>query len=423
MINFKKPRGTTDWYGIQLKKFNSIIDKLKEIASNYDFSQIDVPTFESIELFNKSIGETTDINQKELYTIIDKKQRVLALRPEGTSSVVRAYVENKMYANNNSVSKLFYVLNLFRYERPQSGRLREFHQFGIEYLNVTNHLYDIECLLFAIDIINKFNLSKYITLKINYLGNFSQRQKWINELKEYFEKYRNDLSEDSINRLSTNPLRILDDKVDAKKDFVINAPKLKKYLTEEDDKIFNDIVDSIKNRNIKYEIDDTLVRGLDYYTGIVFEFVYTSISDPEFSTTILGGGRYSDLIYNTGGPNEIGLGFAIGLERLLITLDETNYDFNIDENVDVYVSASNFENSLVALNVAQKLREQGKHVVVSFTNFKKDKNAHNAIKKNAHYFIYVDDVYLTNKKINIEDLTTNIKSQVLENEINIIIKS
>lgn len=423
MINFKKPRGTTDWYGNQLKKFNSIIDKLKEIASNYDFDQIDVPTFESIELFNKSIGETTDINQKELYTIIDKKQRVLALRPEGTSSVVRAYVENKMYANNNSVSKLFYVLNLFRYERPQSGRLREFHQFGIEYLNVTSHLYDIECLLFGIDIINKFNLSKYITLKINYLGNFEQRQKWINELKEYFEKYKNDLTEDSINRLSTNPLRILDDKVDSKKDFVINAPKLKKYLTEEDLNIFNDIVNSIKNKNIKYEIDDTLVRGLDYYTGIVFEFVYTSINDPKFSTTILGGGRYSDLIYNTGGPNEIGLGFAIGLERLLITLYETNYDFNINENVDAYVSASSFENAIVALNIAQKLREQGKHVIASFTNFKKDKNAHNAIKKNAHYFIYVDDLYTSNKQINIEDLKTNIKSQVLENEINTIIKN
>lgn len=423
MNNFKKPRGTTDWYGIQLKKFNSIIDELKALALNYDFDQIDVPTFESIELFNKSIGETTDINQKELYTIIDKKQRVLALRPEGTSSVVRAYVENKMYANNNNVSKLFYVLNLFRYERPQSGRLREFHQFGIEYLNVTSHLYDIECLLFAIDIIKKFNLTKYITLKINYLGNFSQRQQWINELKEYFEKYKDQLTEDSINRLSTNPLRILDDKVDSKKDFVINAPKLKKYLTEEDDKIFNDIVNSIKDKEIKYEIDDTLVRGLDYYTGIVFEFVYTSVNDPSFSTTILGGGRYSDLIQNTGGPNEIGLGFAIGLERLLITLDETNYDFNINNKIDAYVSASSFENSIVALNVAQNLRELGKHVVVSFTNFKKDKNAHNAIKKNANYFIYVDDLYKTNKQINIEDLTTNIKSQALENEIISIVKS
>ncbi|MDE5617291.1 MAG: histidine--tRNA ligase [Ureaplasma sp.] len=416
MTSFKKPRGTSDWYGIQLKKFNLIIDKLKNLAFNYDFDQIDVPTFESIELFNKSIGETTDINQKELYTIIDKKQRVLALRPEGTSSVVRAYVENKMYANN-SVSKLFYVLNLFRYERPQSGRLREFHQFGIEYLNVVNHLYDIECLIFAIEIIKSFNLSKFITLKINYLGNFSQREKWIKELKEYFEKYRDNLTEDSINRLSTNPLRILDDKIDSKKDFVINAPKLKKYLTEDDNKIFNDIINSIKDQNIKYEIDDTLVRGLDYYTGIVFEFVYTSINDPSFSTTIIGGGRYSDLICNTGGPNEIGLGFAIGLERLLITLDEVNYNFNIDSKIDLYISASNFENSIVALNIAQKLRENNKCVVTSFTNFKKDKNAHNAIKKNAHYFIYIDDSYDINKKINIEDLTNNIKVEVLEDEI------
>jgi len=175
-MNYKKPRGTQDWYGDSLEQLNEVLSILNALVKSYGFQNIMTPTFESLDLFKKSVGDTTDIVQKELYTLIDKKGRELALRPEGTSSVVRAYVEDKMFANKSSVTKLAYFLNLFRYERPQNGRLREFHQFGIEYLNVNSHLNDIECLILAQQIINKFNLSQHIHLKINYLGNFAQRQ-------------------------------------------------------------------------------------------------------------------------------------------------------------------------------------------------------------------------------------------------------
>ena len=415
-MEFKKPRGTTDWYGSNLNKFNEIKFTLQNLAINFGFYEINTPTFESLNLFKKSIGEVTDITQKELYTFQDKKERWMALRPEGTSSVVRAYVEEKMFANKSNASKLFYILNLFRYERPQSGRLREFHQFGVEYLNVTNHLYDIECLLLGNKIVELFGLQNYVQLKINYLGDFRQRQEWINELKKYFEQYKDQLSQDSQNRLTTNPLRILDDKVDAKKDFVINAPKLNKFLSAEDKKVFEDILNGLSTNNINYVIDNNLVRGLDYYTGVVFEFVYTNPHDKSEST-IIGGGRYSDLIKQTGGPDEVGLGFAMGLERLLLALEDTNYNFKTNNNPKVVIGASSYEASLAAMHYINILRDNNIHAVMDFGNYKKDKNAKYAIKNNAEYFVFISDEDICNPKLNVEDMSNHNKEQLTINEL------
>lgn len=415
-MEFKKPRGTTDWYGSNLNKLNEIKLKLQNLAINFGFQEIVTPTFENLNLFKKSIGEVTDIAQKELYIFQDKKERWMALRPEGTSSVVRAYVEEKLFANKNNASKFFYILNLFRYERPQNGRLREFHQFGVEYLNVTNHLYDIECILLGNKIIEFFGLQKNVQLKINYLGNFVQRQEWMNKLKNYFDQYKDQLSDDSKNRLSTNPLRILDDKIDSKKDFVINAPKLNKFLNENDKKIFEDILNGLSTNNINYVIDHNLVRGLDYYTGIVFEFVYIN-SNSKIESTIIGGGRYSDLIKQTGGPNEIGLGFAMGLERLLIALEDINYNFQTNKTPEIVIGASSYESSLAALHYMNILRDNNIFVVMDFGNYKKDKNVKYAIKNKANYFIFIEDKDICNPKLNVENMINHNKELLTIDEL------
>lgn len=403
---FKRPRGTIDWYGNQLVQLNEVADSLKTLALRYGFEEIVPPTFESLDLFYKSVGETTDVVQKEIYTFVDKKGRQMALRPEGTSSVVRAYVEEKMFANKAHATKFFYFLNLFRYERPQSGRWREFHQFGIEYLNVTSHLNDIECLIMAHEIIKMFQLEKYVTLKVNYLGNFHQRQAWMEELKVYFNDYYDELTPDSQQRLNKNPLRILDDKVDGVKDFVKNAPKLQKFLTSEDQQIFQEILTGISSVGINYLIDDSLVRGLDYYTGLVFEFVYL---DPNTNSeiTIIGGGRYSDLVKQTGGPDEIGLGFAIGIERLLTCLNDTNYHFTTSSQIDLVLGFDSYQTTATCFNLISELRNLGLTVSIDYGNFKKDKNAKYALKKQASYFMFINQESLVNNTANIEELTTN----------------
>lgn len=418
---YRRPRGTVDWYGDELAQLNEVVDKLMSIAKCYGFNEIVPPTFESLELFQKFVGDTTDVVQKELYTFIDKKGRQMALRPEGTSSVVRAYVENKLFANKSSVTKLCYFLNLFRYERPQNGRLREFHQFGIEYLNVDSHLNDIECLIFAQQIINLFNLDKYITLKINYLGDFKQRQSWMQELKLYFEKFTNELTEDSIQRLSKNPLRILDDKVDGKKDFVQQAPKLDKFLSSDDKKVFNEILSGLAANNIKYTIDDSLVRGLDYYTGVVFEFVYTSpITNSE--TTLLGGGRYSEVIAQTGGPNQVGLGFAIGIERLLLALTETNYTFQTSSVVHLVVGTDGFATTLSCLPTITKLRQDEISVEVDFDSHKKDKCAKFAIRQKAKFFVFITNDDLQNNLIKLENMCSGEVVNLKLNELHQFLK-
>ena len=404
-MNFNKPRGTKDWYGDEIYKLNEIRSILGTFLNSYCFTEIITPTFENADLFNKSIGDATDIAQKELYVFNDKKDRIMALRPEGTSGVVRAYVENKLYANKNEPTKLGYFLNLFRYERPQNGRLREFHQFGVEYLNINSELYDIECLILASNIIKKFGLENSIKLKINYLGNFTQRSKWMEKLTTYFENYKDKLSLDSINRLYKNPLRILDDKIDGKLDFVKSAPKLKEFLTSDDNECFNNILKALQQEQISYIIDDSLVRGLDYYTGLVFEFVYMNLDGEEL--TLIGGGRYSNLVKQTGGPDHIGLGFAIGIERLMMVLDNINYPYSYRTSIDIVLGASNYNSYLKALHFASILRQQGYIVDLNLTNCKKDNCFKFALKRKANYFIFIND-----NEISVENLLSKTHNLV-----------
>ena len=415
-MNFQKPRGTIDWIGKDIDQFNRVCEILRAIANLYNINEIATPTFESLELFLKSVGETSDIVSKELYNFVDKGNRQMSLRPEGTAGVVRAYVENKMYANSNDVTKLFYIYNLFRYERPQGGRLREFHQFGVEYLNVNDWHYDVEIIILAQNILSIFNLDKVVKLKINNLGSFEQRKIWVNDLIKYFEQYNNQLSEDSKNRLYKNPLRILDDKVDGKKDFVKFAPKLSQYLSNDDNEYFNNICNALRLLGVNFEIDETLVRGLDYYSGLVFEF-QSCDTELQGKSTIIGGGRYSSLVKQTGGPDYQGIGFGIGIERLLIALQANKYDFKLDNNIDIYIGCENIDVTNIGISIVTTLRNYGYRSHIEYGVFKKDKNAKIAIKNNAKYFIWINSNSIESQDISVENLSNGKREIIKISEI------
>ena len=410
----QKPRGTSDWYGDSIDEYNYVCDSLKEVAKIYNFKQINTPTFEQLELFIKNIGESTDVIKKEIYDFTDKSGRRLALRPEGTAGVIRAYVENKMYGNQNYVAKLFYIMNVFRYDRPQSGRYREFNQFGIEYLKTNSYLDTVECIAFAHQILEKLKIKSF-KLKINNLGSFESRKKWVEVLKEYFRKYKNELTQDSIDRIEINPLRILDDKIDSKKDFVINAPKLEKYLTKEEKEEFNLILDSLTKLGISYEIDHSLVRGLDYYTKTVFEFVSTL--DVLGKSTIIGGGNYSNLIKEIGGPDYEGLGFGLGIERIIIALKEENkLEKEINKN-SYLIAVEDSKNNFLGMELCLKLRRKGFETFILNEENKKAKLAKYANNNKIANILWINEDNIKENKIILEKTEDASKKEISIDEL------
>ncbi|AKJ52471.1 histidine--tRNA ligase [Metamycoplasma hominis] len=329
---FQRLKGTRDIYGLEEKVLNLIENKFFKIIKNYNFKRICTPIIEDANLFIRSVGETSDIVSKEMYLFKDNGQRDIALRPEGTASAIRAFVENKI--NNLEPTKLAYFGPMFRYERPQKGRYRQFIQGGVELIENSTIENNFEIIKLAYDFLKSLKISN-ITLEINNLGSFESRNNYIEILKEYFSKYKEQLNEISLIRLQKNVLRILDDKEEIKKDFVKNAPKLIDYLSSIEKERFKNLLDLLDEFEIKYVINPYLVRGLDYYNDIVFEFV--SNSDALGSQcTVLGGGRYDGMIKSFGGPDIGSIGFAFGVDRLMeiIMSNIDNYpELNFNETI------------------------------------------------------------------------------------------
>lgn len=419
-MNYTKPRGTTDNFGEKLEKFDGLRDFLLLMGSLYNFQRIQTPTFEYLEVFTKAVGDTSDIVNKELYVFKDKSDRVLALRPEGTAGAIRAYVENKMWANTSAPIKLCYFENLFRYERPQAGRMREFHQFGVELIGAKSYLDDVEVICLADNILKNLKLLNY-TLEINNIGGIESRKKWIKALQEYFEPYKDQLSEISQERLIKNPLRILDDKVDGQLDFVKNAPKLSLFLSEEENLYFKNILTALDLMKIDYVVNDNLVRGLDYYTGVVFEFVSQSKALIGQST-IIGGGRYGELVKQTGGPDVEGIGFGLGVERILVALDDAGINLSKTTPIDAYIGASDAAGYVYGLQIAIWLRNLGYRVDLNYDLVKKDKCAKQAIRSKSRAFIWIEPQNITNKSVSIEMLATGERQIVGFEKIETILK-
>ena len=355
-MKLQKPKGTQDILPADSAKWQYVENVARETFKKYNYGEIRTPMFEHYEVISRSVGDTTDIVTKEMYDFHDKGDRHITLRPEGTAPVVRSYVENKLFAPEvQKPVKVYYIGSMFRYERPQAGRLREFHQLGVECFGSKNPATDVETIAMAFQLFNTLGI-KDVTLHLNSLGNTESRLAYRQALIDYLTPMRDTLSKDSQRRLDENPLRVLDSKEKEDKVAVENAPSILDYLDEESQAHFDEVRTMLDSLNIPYVIDTNMVRGLDYYNHTIFEFI-TTIDKSEL--TICAGGRYDSLVEYFGGPETAGFGFGLGLERLLLVLDKQGIELPVEENLDVYIAVLGSGANGKALELVQAIRYQG----------------------------------------------------------------
>ena len=355
-MKLQKPKGTQDILPADSAKWQYVENVARETFKKYNYGEIRTPMFEHYEVISRSVGDTTDIVTKEMYDFHDKGDRHITLRPEGTAPVVRSYVENKLFAPEvQKPVKVYYIGSMFRYERPQAGRLREFHQLGVECFGSKNPATDVETIAMAYQLFNTLGI-KDVTLHLNSLGNTESRLAYRQALIDYLTPMRESLSKDSQRRLDENPLRVLDSKEKEDKVAVKNAPSILDYLDEESQVHFDEVRTMLDSLNIPYVIDTNMVRGLDYYNHTIFEFI-TTIDKSEL--TICAGGRYDSLVEYFGGPETAGFGFGLGLERLLLVLDKQGIELPVEENLDVYIAVLGSGANGKALELVQAIRYQG----------------------------------------------------------------
>ena len=355
-MKLQKPKGTQDILPADSAKWQYVENVARETFKKYNYGEIRTPMFEHYEVISRSVGDTTDIVTKEMYDFHDKGDRHITLRPEGTAPVVRSYVENKLFAPEvQKPVKVYYIGSMFRYERPQAGRLREFHQLGVECFGSKNPATDVETIAMAYQLFNTLGI-KEVTLHLNSLGNTESRLAYRQALIDYLTPMRESLSKDSQRRLDENPLRVLDSKEKEDKVAVENAPSILDYLDEESQAHFDEVRTMLDSLNIPYVIDTNMVRGLDYYNHTIFEFI-TTVDKSEL--TICAGGRYDSLVEYFGGPETAGFGFGLGLERLLLVLDKQGIELPVEENLDVYIAVLGSGANGKALELVQAIRYQG----------------------------------------------------------------
>ena len=355
-MKLQKPKGTQDILPADSAKWQYVENVARETFKKYNYGEIRTPMFEHYEVISRSVGDTTDIVTKEMYDFHDKGDRHITLRPEGTAPVVRSYVENKLFAPEvQKPVKVYYIGSMFRYERPQAGRLREFHQLGVECFGSKNPATDVETIAMAYQLFNTLGINE-VTLHLNSLGNTESRLAYRQALIDYLTPMRESLSKDSQRRLDENPLRVLDSKEKEDKVAVENAPSILDYLDEESQAHFDEVRTMLDSLNIPYVIDTNMVRGLDYYNHTIFEFI-TTIDKSEL--TICAGGRYDSLVEYFGGPETAGFGFGLGLERLLLVLDKQGIELPVEENLDVYIAVLGSGANGKALELVQAIRYQG----------------------------------------------------------------
>ena len=352
MINV--PKGTKDVLPSESYKWQFVEKTARETASVFGAQEIRTPTFEHTEVFLRGVGETTDIVNKEMYTFLDKGNRSITLKPEGTAGIARAFVENGL-SNSALPAKFFYITPCFRYERPQAGRLREFHQFGVEFLGSKNADVDAETILLAKTFLDNVGI-KNVTLYLNSIGCKTCRKSYEDALKEYLNKNIDNLCPLCKERLNKNPLRILDCKNDDCKKITDGAPKILDYVCDDCSTHFEKVKTLLDVAGVEYKINPNIVRGLDYYTRTVFEFVSENIGA---QGTVCGGGRYDGLIEQLGGPSTPGIGFAVGIERILLLLENTGVKIDNPNKVKVYFAPMGENESVKVFELVTKLRNSG----------------------------------------------------------------
>jgi histidyl-tRNA synthetase len=409
-MSFQKIKGTLDFFGIEKRKF-SIVEKVaKDITSRWGFQEMDTPIFESTDLFKRGVGDDTDIVSKEMYTFLDKGERSLTLRPEGTASITRAIVENKLYANPLPL-KVSYFGPMFRYERPQAGRLRQFTQFGVEVFGIESAKLDADLIYMCYVIFQQLGLSK-LKIKLNSLGDQQSRMNYQNALKDYFLPKVDTMCQDCKIRVNKNPLRILDCKIDSEKDEIKNAPRMKDFLSEDSLLYLREIEAVLSLLGVPYEVDDNLVRGLDYYTNTVFEIIYDDPNSNINGLALCGGGRYNGLSKDLGGPELKAIGFAFGVERIMMAIDATDGWGDLSFDADIMVIALSEQAKVESMKLANQLRLYGKYVEIDYVNTNLKPQFKLSDRSNASVMLIIGDDELSKGEISIKTKGSNEQTQI-----------
>ena len=401
----QRPKGTRDLLPEETSKWQEVEKKIKKVLDSYNFKEIRLPVFEHTELFQRGVGETTDVVQKEMYTFNDKGGRSITLRPEGTAGAVRAYLENGMGSMPSPV-KLWYNMGMYRYENVQKGRLREFHQIGVEVIGTGSYLADVDVILIGNQMFKALNIPN-IKLTINSIGCPKCRAEYQKILKEFIGKNLDSYCDTCKTRFDKNPLRILDCKEKKCKQLNIGAPKMLDYLCEECKEHFENVKQMLDSCKIKYEIDSSIVRGLDYYTKTVFEFI-----DEKSGLTVLGGGRYDGLVEEFGGPKTPAVGFASGIERIMEMYNENNKEFE-EVTPDIYILSNGIEENKLALEISEKLREKGFIVEKDICERSFNSQMKYANKIKAKKLLVIGEDELKSRKAKIKNMRTGEEKEIV----------
>jgi len=403
MAKFIRQRGTLDIYEDSASLFQKVTDACFKQAKLFNYKQIVVPTFESTGLYARSTGESSDIVTKEMYDFKDKGGRDITLRPEGTAGVIRAVVENKLYATNDLPLRYFYNGSFFRYERPQVGRYREFYQFGVEVIGTDNYLVDVETILLVCSILKELKIKEY-KVRVNTFGNETCRNVHRDNIKNFIEPHLPNLCEDCQNRFVKNPLRILDCKVDKEYLENLTVPVAYDALDDENKETFAKILSILDANNVNYEVDKYLVRGLDYYTGLIYEFDCV-LSDGK-TLTIGGGGRYSSLVKELDGPDLNCIGFGIGVNRVALVLEDLYGLESFKQVADYYIMPLADNAIEMSYKIANSLREQGNIVLIETAKKSVSSMFKYASKNGCKKAIMIGEDELKENKVKIKDLNT-----------------
>ena len=409
----KAPRGTKDITPKDVYKWHYIEKKFREICALYGYEEIRTPIFEHTEVFSRSVGDTTDVVQKEMYTFTDRGDRQLSLKPEGTAGVIRSFIENKMYADTQP-TKLYYITPCFRYERPQAGRQRQFHQFGIEVLGSDGPSVDAEVISLAVQFFNEMGLNN-LSVNINSVGCPTCREEYNRKLKEYLDQKVDVLCETCLERKDKNPMRVIDCKNPHCKENLQDIPFMIDHLCEDCKDHFDKLQTYLKEMDINYVVDKTIGRGLDYYKKTAFEIISNDIGS---QSTVCGGGRYDGLVEMLGGPKGIsGIGFALGAERLLLTLENNNIEIENPKSTDIYIATIGDAAKTKSFKLIKDLRTN--HISADNDHLDKSLKAQfkYSDKLNAKYTVVIGDDELANDTATLKNMKTSEQTTIKLSEL------
>ncbi|MFD2169250.1 histidine--tRNA ligase [Tumebacillus lipolyticus] len=409
-----RPRGTNDILPGDVERWHLIEQTAREVCRRFNVAEVRTPIFEHTELFARGVGETTDIVEKEMYTFQDRGERSLTLRPEGTASVVRSFVESKLYAQPQP-TKLYYMGPMFRYERPQSGRYRQFHQFGAEVLGVNDPSIDAEVIALAMTFFTELGLTD-ISLEINSVGSAQSRTAYRDILREHLSPVKEQLCKDCQSRYDRNPMRILDCKNETCKELTQGAPEMLDHLSEEDRTHFQAVCSYLESFGIPFTVNPRMVRGLDYYTQTAFEFI-------ENGSTLSGGGRYNGLVEQLGGPEMPGIGFAVGIERVMIALANQNVELPIAKGIDIFFVALGEAAQKHSVKLLHEMRRAGLIADKDYLGKSMKAQMKAADRLKARQVVILGDDELAQGVANLKDMETGEQTTVALSELIEVVQS